>query len=73
MQLPAYTPQVEAISPTPDDQPGPPSSTNRDHILERIGQIDHEIALTESTLKKMQKRKVYLFFVFFIERKFFCF
>lgn len=47
---PAYLPQVENISPTPE--------SDRDRIIEKISKIDRDIAVAESDLKRLKKQEV---------------
>ncbi|XP_015919467.1 nuclear receptor corepressor 2 isoform X2 [Parasteatoda tepidariorum] len=58
---PAYTPQVEAISPTLPSEEGrcesPPSRvTNKDIILGKIKVLDKEINQVENQINKLQKK-----------------
>ena len=59
-QEPGYHPQVEAISPTPDDR-----TTERDDVrstkedlLQKISKVDREIAKAESQIAKLKKKQV---------------
>lgn len=57
---PAYTVQVEAISPTPAEDTradGSPVRTTKDDILQQIGQIDREITQTENQMSKLKKKQ----------------
>ncbi|CAG2100531.1 unnamed protein product [Medioppia subpectinata] len=58
---PAYTPQVEAISPTlPNDdnrQDLSPFKTTKDELLQNINKIDREIMQTETQLTKLRKKQ----------------
>lgn len=57
---PAYTPQVEAISPTPNEdwrQESSPVKTTKDDILQHINQIDREITQNENQMSKLKKRQ----------------
>lgn len=56
---PGYHPQVEAISPTPDDR-----TTERDDVrstkedlLQKISKVDREIAKAESQIAKLKKKQ----------------
>lgn len=60
LQEPGYHPQVEAISPTPDDR-----TTERDDVrstkedlLQKISKVDREIAKAESQIAKLKKKQV---------------
>ena len=62
-QEPGYHPQVEAISPTPDDR-----TTERDDVrstkedlLQKISKVDREIAKAESQIAKLKKKQVLIF------------
>lgn len=61
-QEPAYTPQVEAISPTlPNEdtrQEMSPLRSSKDELLQNINKIDREILQTESQIGKLRKRQV---------------
>lgn len=60
LQEPAYTPQVEAISPTPNEdwrQESSPVKTTKDDILQHINQIDREITQNENQMSKLKKRQ----------------
>ena len=61
-QEPAYTPQVEAISPTlPNDdvrQDMSPLKSTKDELLQNINKIDREILQTESQISKLRKKHV---------------
>ena len=57
---PAYTVQVEAISPTPAEDTradGSPVRTTKDDILQQISQIDREITQTENQMSKLKKKQ----------------
>lgn len=58
----AYTPQVEAISPTlPDDesrQESSPSKSSKDELVENISKIDREISQTGNRIMQLKKRQV---------------
>ena len=61
LQEPGYHPQVEAISPTPDDR-----TTERDDVrstkedlLQKISKVDREIAKAESSIAKLKKKQQY--------------
>ena len=60
LKEPGYHPQVEAISPTPDDR-----CTERDDVrstkedlLQKISKVDREIAKAESQIAKLKKKQV---------------
>lgn len=57
---PAYTVQVEAISPTPNEDTRPegsPTKTTKDDILGQISQIDREITQTDNQISKLKKKQ----------------
>uniref|UniRef100_A0A915KC10 SANT domain-containing protein n=1 Tax=Romanomermis culicivorax TaxID=13658 RepID=A0A915KC10_ROMCU len=54
--LPPYTPQVENISPTPEDV-GDLANTDKDEILDTIKKVDHEITFVEEKIRKLHKKK----------------
>lgn len=58
---PAYTVQVEAISPTPNEDTtradGSPIRTTKDDILQQINHIDREITQTENRMSKLKKKQ----------------
>ncbi|GFR30810.1 nuclear receptor corepressor 1 [Trichonephila clavata] len=60
---PAYTPQVEAISPTLPSEEGrceSPMRLMKENILQGINKIDKEINQLESQVSKLQKKKLEL-------------
>lgn len=63
-QEPAYTPQVEAISPTLPSEEGrcdSPMRVLKENILNNINRLDKEINQVESQVTKLQKKMVRLF------------
>ena len=60
MQEPGYHPQVEAISPTPDDrtQERDDVKSTKDDLLQKISKVDREIAKAESQIAKLKKKQV---------------
>ena len=70
LKEPGYHPQVEAISPTPDDR-----CTERDDVrstkedlLQKISKVDREIAKAESQIAKLKKKQVKKKFIYFVTR-----
>lgn len=60
-QEPAYTPQVEAISPTLPSEEGrceSPMRVMKENILNNINRVDKEINQLESQLSKLHKKMV---------------
>ena len=59
-QEPGYHPQVEAISPTPDDRPQERDDvkSTKDDLLQKISKVDREIAKAESQIAKLKKKQV---------------
>ena len=58
-----YNPQVEAISPTPDESS---NRTTKDELLQAISKTDREISKNEQQIQKLQKKQVQ------ISRSFYC-
>lgn len=61
MKEPAYTPQVEAISPTLPSEEGrcdSPMRILKENILNNINRLDKEINQVESQVSKLQKKMV---------------
>ena len=60
MQEPGYQPQVEAISPTPEDRPAERDDvkSTKDDLLQKISKVDREIAKAESQIAKLKKKQV---------------
>ena len=60
LQEPGYHPQVEAISPTPDDrtQERDDVKSTKDDLLQKISKVDREIAKAESQIAKLKKKQV---------------
>lgn len=55
---PAYTVQVEAISPTPNEDINvSPTSSTRENILQQISQIDREITQTDNQMSKLKRKQ----------------
>ena len=68
-----YQPQVEAISPTPEDRPAERDDikSTKDDLLQKISKVDREIAKAESQIAKLKKKQVCLslfchYFSFFL-------
>ena len=70
-----YQPQVEAISPTPEDRPAERDDikSTKDDLLQKISKVDREIAKAESQIAKLKKKQarllnfllpLFLFFLF---------
>ena len=60
-QEPGYHPQVEAISPTPDDNNRPERDdvrSTKEDLLQKISKVDREIAKAESQIAKLKKKQV---------------
>ena len=59
LQEPGYHPQVEAISPTPDDrtQERDDVKSTKDDLLQKISKVDREIAKAESQIAKLKKKQ----------------
>ena len=59
-QEPGYHPQVEAISPTPDDRTAERDDvrSTKDDLLQKISKVDREIAKAESQIAKLKKKQV---------------
>jgi hypothetical protein len=59
-QEPGYQPQVEAISPTPEDRPAERDDvkSTKDDLLQKISKVDREIAKAESQIAKLKKKQV---------------
>ena len=55
-----YQPQVEAISPTPEDRPAERDDikSTKDDLLQKISKVDREIAKAESQIAKLKKKQV---------------
>jgi hypothetical protein len=53
----AYHPQVENISPTPDDQPPVNTSTSKP-IVDKLEKVEREIKSVESRIKHCEKQQV---------------
>lgn len=61
LKEPAYTPQVEAISPTLPSEEGrcdSPMRLLKENILNNINRLDKEINQVESQVSKLQKKMV---------------
>ena len=60
MQEPGYHPQVEAISPTPEDRTVERDDvkSTKDDLLQKISKVDREIAKAESQIAKLKKKQV---------------
>ena len=60
MQEPGYHPQVEAISPTPEDRTAERDDvrSTKDDLLQKISKVDREIAKAESQIAKLKKKQV---------------
>jgi len=56
---PGYHPQVEAISPTPEDRPAERDDvrSTKDDLLQKIAKVDREIAKAESQIAKLKKKQ----------------
>ncbi|XP_065575578.1 nuclear receptor corepressor 1-like isoform X2 [Artemia franciscana] len=56
---PIYTPQVEAISPTPGDRDADdsPSRSTKDELLQQISKVDRDIATAESSVLKLKRKQ----------------
>lgn len=54
-----YQPQVEAISPTPEDRPAERDDikSTKDDLLQKISKVDREIAKAESQIAKLKKKQ----------------
>jgi hypothetical protein len=52
----AYTPQVENISPTPDDQPM--EMPGKKLISEKLEKVEREIKHADAQIRQLEKRKV---------------
>lgn len=60
-QEPGYHPQVEAISPTPEDRTAERDDvrSTKDDLLQKISKVDREIAKAESQIAKLKKKQVW--------------
>ena len=56
---PGYHPQVEAISPTPEDRTAERDDvrSTKDDLLQKISKVDREIAKAESQIAKLKKKQ----------------
>lgn len=57
----AYTPQVEAISPTLPNEETPqdsPLKSSRDYLLQNINRLDREISQAEAQIGKLKRKQV---------------
>ena len=59
-QEPGYHPQVEAISPIPEDRTAERDDvrSTKDDLLQKISKVDREIAKAESQIAKLKKKQV---------------
>ncbi len=57
VQGPAYAPQVEAISPTPEDQPDA-TGVSRAQIAEKLEKVEREIRGVDQQIKNLERKKV---------------
>lgn len=56
-QEPAYTPQVEAISPIiPQEEP--PNKVLREELLANIDRVDRDMVTVEQQISKLKKKQV---------------
>lgn len=60
-----YTPQVENISPTPEDQPV--ELPGKKVISEKLEKVEREIKQVDTHIRQLEKHKVGLFFDISVE------
>lgn len=56
----AYHPQVEAISPTPQNDPSEEFRATKDELLQKISKVDMEINKAEKTIAMLKKKEASL-------------
>lgn len=56
----AYHPQVEAISPTPQNDPSEEFRTTKDELLQQISKVDMEISKAEKTIAMLKNKEASL-------------
>lgn len=56
----AYHPQVEAISPTPQNDPSEELRATKDELIKKISDVDTEIAKAEKTIALLKKKQATL-------------